>query len=373
MSHQPAQESGGVAPPEEGSYEYDLLHYRGIKPDLLDLWKASPERYYYLARQRDTKVRLRRIGYVGLAGVLFVAGMLLAFDPVLRVPFNVMPAYGLCLVAAAFFSLAWACIPYWSQVLAYRARKRAMAHYRVAEQLSVLCADDRKGEPLSLSGLFELNRRQLDEYVAITQHQERTAFFLSWIATVCAFLILAVGSIVTFSLTGGDPADRYVAGSLTALGTLMSGFLARTFYLGQAMAMRQLSYYYNEPNLTGRLIAAERLKDQVGAAVKDRLAAKIIAAILKAPMPPMDAGFPLQPQVPTPQAQTAPTAPVTAAQAQTAPPASVTSAQAAPAPARSARPGRRPGKRPADAVAGIVQALPDPAKALLLDAEGTKD
>jgi len=140
----------------------------------------------------------------------------------------------------------------------------------------------------------------------------------------------------------------------------MSGFLARTFYLGQAMAMRQLSYYYNEPNLTGRLIAAERLKDQVGAAVKDRLAAKIIAAILKAPMPPMDAGFPLQPPVPTPQAQAAPSA-------------SVTSVPAARAPARSARLGRRPGKRPADAVAGIAQALPDPAKALLLDAEGTKD
>jgi len=151
----------------------------------------------------------------------------------------------------------------------------------------------------------------------------------------------------------------------------MSGFLARTFYLGQAMAMRQLSYYYNEPNLTGRLIAAERLKDQVGAAVKDRLAAKIIAAILKAPMPPMDAGFPLQPQVPTPQAQAAPAASVTSTPA--APSASVTSVPAARAPARSARLGRRPGKRPADAVAGIAQALPDPAKALLLDAEGTKD
>lgn len=83
------------------------------------------------------------------------------------------------------------------------------------------------------------------------------AFNLTWAATALAFIVLIVGIVLSYRT--GTGTDQYVVAGLTGLGSLVSGYLSRTFYRGYGEATKQLQVYYAEPNLTGRALAAERL------------------------------------------------------------------------------------------------------------------
>jgi hypothetical protein len=117
------------------------------------------------------------------------------------------------------------------------------------------------GYKIQLARMFELNRRQLDEYQEITKAQQRTAFSLTWSAAVAAFLILIVGSIVALQFAGPD--EKFIAGGLTALGSLLSAFLGAVFFRGHDHAANQLNHYYLEPSLTGRILAVERMLERL--------------------------------------------------------------------------------------------------------------
>jgi hypothetical protein len=137
---------------------------------------------------------------------------------------------------------------------------------------------------LPLTQLFELNRRQLDEYQEMTKKQQRSAFLLTQIASVAAFVALVVGIVLSFQ--GNTATEKYVVAGLSGLGALLSGFLANTFYQSHRAANDQLNRYYLEPQRTGRILAAERLARYLNEEPGMLHTNRMIEALLSWEMPP---------------------------------------------------------------------------------------
>jgi hypothetical protein len=239
-----------------------LLHVAGLTPDLIDQWASSPERSWYIGRRFFTKTvagkRLWGIYAWVAVGVGCIAAAVWINASVN--PLSPAPALMLLGIVGAVV-LGWCTVPYWAARRAFSARRRAAARYSVDEALEELrlAMEAEESSKIQLARMFELNRRQLDEYQEMTKSQQRTAFALTWSAAIAAFLILIGGSIVALWTLRDDQSGQFIAGGLTALGSLLSAFLGAVFFRGHDHAANQLNHYYLEPSLTGRILAVERM------------------------------------------------------------------------------------------------------------------
>jgi hypothetical protein len=237
-----AEENAEWPPMEDQPWSADqlnyLLHKAGLVPGLIDQWASSPERSWYIGRRFFVKILrgsdMPTLGIYGWAtvglAVIVIGGFLATFaDNMLRwLPYAV--TWGAAFGNAGVFVLGWCTVPYWAARRAFSARKRAAARYSVdaaLEQLRQAMEADH-GDKIQLARMFELNRRQLDEYQELTKSQQRMAFSLTWSAAIGAFLVLVVGSIVALQFAGPD--EKFIAGGLTALGSLLSTFLGAVFF-----------------------------------------------------------------------------------------------------------------------------------------------
>lgn len=285
-----------------------LLSKEGLSTQLIDQWSSSPERTWYLERRRTAYLG----ACVGLTCWLFAVWVLTQWlknwnnpnwqwvDPLV---------WGAVVAVAGMVILAWSTIPYRAARRGFFERLRTSARYRVEKALVDLRDSMQKAGPEEqLARMFVLNRQQLDEYQQLTRRQQRTAFALTWGAAVAALLILVAGSIL--ALRVGDQ-DKYITGGLTALGTLLSTFLGKTFFRGHERAVEQLNLYYLEPSLTGRMLAAERILRHFPDAEKPKHAAEIMAKILawEFPLPKKDEGEEEAPETGKPSGGTEPTEP----------------------------------------------------------------
>lgn len=257
-----------------------LLHKAGLTPGLIDQWASSPERSWYIGRRFVLKKlgARRKLGIhgwmmVGLT-IITIGALLATFaDPAL---WPMATAWGMAIGVVGVVVLGWCAVPYWVARRAFSARRRAAARYSVDAALEELRLAMQAGQSTrtQLARMFELNRRQLDEYQEITKTQQRTAFVLTWSASVAAFLILVVGSFVALQVVGPD--EKFIAGGLTALGSLLSAFLGAVFFRGHDHAANQLNHYYLEPSLTGRILAVERMLEHLPNAVDKTETAKLM-------------------------------------------------------------------------------------------------
>lgn len=258
-----------------------LLQQAGLTPGLIDQWASSPERSWYIGRRffrkpLGSKKKFGIYSWVGVGLALIVAGALIAsFVDVGWWP-NAN-AWGWALAGAGAVVLGWCTVPYWAARRAFSARRRAAARYSVDAALDELRMAMQAGQSTrtQLARMFELNRKQLDEYQEITKSQQRTAFILTWSAAVAAFLILIIGSAVALQFAD-NPEERFIAGGLTALGSLLSAFLGAVFFRGHDHAANQLNHYYLEPSLTGRILAVERMLDHLPNSVDKTETAKLM-------------------------------------------------------------------------------------------------
>jgi hypothetical protein len=257
-----------------------LLESEGLFPDLIDQWVASPERSWYMERRRII-ARWCALGVGFLLLAVWAAAATL--DESGLTPLRL---WGIVAAVAAVITLGWCTVPYWAARRAFSSRIRAAARYRVEHALKELryaMEDPDSGTNVQFARMFELNRGQLDEYQQLTKSQQKTAFALTWGAAVAALFILIAGSILALRI--GDE-DKYITGGLTALGSLLSAFLGKTFFDGHREAMEQLNHYYNEPSLTGRLLAAERILNQLPEGERTEKVGEMLTKILAWEAPP---------------------------------------------------------------------------------------
>jgi len=246
----------------------------GISREDLVTWSTSKERTEYVRRRTvgQTRIAASVVGGTAAAVLLLVPG---GWD---GAPTAERFVAGWAIAVVSLLMLWSAASPYVSARSAFRQRVRASASARVDAAIKAACRDN-AGESLMLHQLFELNRRQLDEYQVITQRQQRSAFRLAQVAMGAAFSLILLG--VWLALTSTDDIETYVTGGLTAIGTLLSTFLARTFFAGYRDANKQMNLYYLEPQRTGRLMAAERIVTKLpGQGVTTEERAKMVDRVL---------------------------------------------------------------------------------------------
>lgn len=263
--------------------------------DGLDIltWGVSQERDSYLKRR--LRVEFTKTG----AFLILFSGI----STVVRFPS--VRDYGWLAIAAAGVLIGAAWVPYLSARAAFWERRKATAAARVDRAIRDLGA----GEPkLSLPKLYELNRRQLDQYQELTRKQETSAYRLAQLASFVALAVLVAGLAV--SLSSESSIDKYVGGGLSGLGAALSAFLAATFFKSHRQASKQLNRYYLEPQRTGRLLAAERIA-ALDPGIAPAILSELVAALMSWEMPgPVKAGEPSAPSTDD-AAPSSPVSPVT--------------------------------------------------------------
>lgn len=259
----------------------------------VDTWSTSVERDAYIKR---------RPALLAVAGILLALGAL-GWGLIRPESMSLAQWWGRALLGAVAAALVWCLVPYWASRRAFRQRKLATATARVDEAIQRIALPWGPEESqLPLSRLFELNRRQLDEYQEMTKKQQRSAFLLTQVASVAAFAALVVGISLTFQNI--PDSEKYVVGGLSGLGALLSGFLAKTFFASHQAANEQLNRYYLEPQRTGRILAAERLarclKDQPASQYTGQMITELLKWEMPSPngdSPPSEESAPTAPQV----------------------------------------------------------------------------
>ena len=226
-------------------------------------WYVSPQREAYVRRSGLCFLGWLAFLMIGLAGVIEIVGYHIDVEQsptgTLSSAFLQSGVVALFWAAAAggAVGMLWSYSPYFSARQAYRQWRLALAAARVDDALQKAAKQEDNKPPLPLAALFQLNRRQLDEYQLITRKQQRLAFLCAQAACVVAFVVLIGGIVFTFHAP--TTTDKYISGGLSALGSLLSGFVAATFFKAAGEANTQMNLYYLEPQRTGRLLATERI------------------------------------------------------------------------------------------------------------------
>jgi hypothetical protein len=112
----------------------------------------------------------------------------------------------------------------------------------------------------TLKGLAWINFKQLRTFSVIAQKQARMSYYASLVAASISLLALASGAAVAISLS--TTTAKVTVGALATAGSVLSGFLAKTFLESYQMASRQMSYYYGQPLVHCYLLHAQWLASE---------------------------------------------------------------------------------------------------------------
>jgi hypothetical protein len=244
----------------------------------LRTWSRSSERTSYMGRRARCYVSAVGGVIVGVSGGLLLSAYLHAGG---SEDATVSRFFGGTEIAVGTVIVVYSFMPYFAARSAYRKRIQATAAAEVDAAIRHACTGGRAA--LQLEDLFQLNRRQLDEYQVITRTQQRSAFRWAQIASVVALAVLVAGIVVALSVH--DDVQKYVSGGLSGLGSTLSAFVANTFFQSAQDANKQMKLYYLEPQRTGRLLAAERIAREQLPAKDKALVEDMVTAVLSWEMP----------------------------------------------------------------------------------------
>ena len=112
----------------------------------------------------------------------------------------------------------------------------------------------------TLRGLAWTNFIQLRTFTNIAQKQARLSYYASLAAAAISLLTLASGAAVAIGLSAATA--KVTVGALAVVGSVLSGFLVKTFLKSYRMASRQMSYYYGQPLVHCYLLHAQWLASE---------------------------------------------------------------------------------------------------------------
>jgi hypothetical protein len=112
----------------------------------------------------------------------------------------------------------------------------------------------------TLKGLAWINFKQLRTFSVIAQKQARMSYYASLAAASISLLALTSGAAVAIGLSATTA--KLTVSALATAGSVLSGFLAKTFLESYQLASRQMSYYYGQPLVHCYLLHAQWLASE---------------------------------------------------------------------------------------------------------------
>src|SRR6185295_2351411 len=131
-----------------------------------------------------------------------------------------------------------------------------------------------------LAALIKANRKQMEAYDLLARAQAATAFRNSQVAMATGLVVLLVGAVIAI----GTPSttSKITTASLTAIGGMLSGYIARTFLQTYARALRQLNFYFQQPLINSYLLTAQRLIEKMSAGERDPVLSSVVGHVMDA-------------------------------------------------------------------------------------------
>jgi type III secretory pathway component EscS len=91
--------------------------------------------------------------------------------------------------------------------------------------------------------------------------QASGAYRCSQLASAVGLVVVVVGAFLALNVN--DSASKVAVTAVTAVGTLMSGYLGKTFLHTYQQTLEQLNRYFQEPLVSSYVLKAERVAKQV--------------------------------------------------------------------------------------------------------------
>lgn len=133
---------------------------------------------------------------------------------------------------------------------------------------------------LDLSNLFGVNRALMNQYHGLTKDQAEKSFRYSQNASFIGLALLVAGCLLAFAPVP-DLTKITVAG-LAGIGTMLSGYISRTFLRSHELAIDQFNNFFRQPLVSNYLLMAERLSNGLDAKAKDEATMMIIKRTIDA-------------------------------------------------------------------------------------------
>jgi hypothetical protein len=197
-----------------------------------------------------------------------------------------------------FATLAGVCLIVTVLGILYRldARRRwYIADEARARQLSVeaAAAEIEQRSDVTLSGpefatFWRETYTRLNSYHTEAGDQLHSAYLLAQIAAGLGFVtLLVLGIVAGFAASS---VQSIVAGAAATVGAALAAFISKTFQTTYSQALRQRMTYFDEPVVMARLLAAERLVQQLEGAPRSEALLTMVRAAVMEPSASVESG-----------------------------------------------------------------------------------
>lgn len=163
----------------------------------------------------------------------------------------------------------------------YRRQTERAAIYEQREQRAKEDVDEAIGQlrdVTDLPALIRINRQQMEQYEELTRRQANSSYRLSQGALAIGLSLLAAGSVA--ALLTPESSSKAVVGALTAIGSVVAGYISNTYLRVYERTLVQLNFYFQQPLVTSYVLTAERLADKMAGAQRDEAQKQIIERVL---------------------------------------------------------------------------------------------
>jgi hypothetical protein len=259
------------------SVDADTLNTLGHVTPKVDLdevekaWLDSSEHERAARFLRISRTLLR----VAVAGLLI--GIAVVVIAILTDNIDVEFPIGLIVGGAALYLSVFRPV---AQANMRQARRRFIEREEaIVRAVAVKRAAARVDDALSLPNLFGFNRTLMDEYHSITKGQSERSFRYSQVASFIGLFVLGAGASVAF--TPVSDITRITVGGLAGVGTVISGYISKTFLRSHELSIRQLNNFFKQPLISNYLLMAERLTNELGVESKSQARLLIIEKIIE--------------------------------------------------------------------------------------------
>lgn len=137
---------------------------------------------------------------------------------------------------------------------------------------------ERISGPNDVLGLMRYNRSQMEAYDTAAREQAKRSNLAALMSMTVGFVTVLVGFI--FAATASHDSGRLTVGMVSLLGTVTSGYVAKTFLENARKSTEAALYYFQNPLATSYLLAAERLASTLPEEQRPTQVAGIIKAAL---------------------------------------------------------------------------------------------
>lgn len=127
---------------------------------------------------------------------------------------------------------------------------------------------------LSLDYVSGINTLLMNSYHDVTKTQAERSFRHSQRAMIAGLSLIIGGGIVAIAPT--SPSTKIAVAGLAAIGSLVSGYIGKTFLASHAAAILQLNRFFEQPLVNSYLLNAERISATLSPNSRDKVMIAVV-------------------------------------------------------------------------------------------------